>query len=76
MRAVHAPLPGRGVLLVGLTGTLAVASVDLFLSGRLTMFFDLSFITLCLWVGRLPARDRAGARVLNVAWQRQRAQQG
>jgi len=57
VRALHAPLPGRGVLLVGLTGTLAVASVDLLLSGRLTMFFDLAFITLCLWLGRLPARD-------------------
>lgn len=45
------------MLLVGLVGTLAVGSIDLLLSGRLTMFFDLAFITLCLWLGRLPARD-------------------
>jgi len=42
---------------VGIALTLAVAAADLLMSGRLTMFFDLGFITLCLGLGRLPARD-------------------
>ena len=42
---------------LGLFGTLALAAVDLLLSGRLTMFFDLGFITLCLGLGRLPGKE-------------------
>ena len=60
MRAVPALQPGRSsgprVLALGLASTLALAGVDLGLAGRLTMFFDLGFITLCLGLGRLPSR--------------------
>lgn len=42
---------------LGLLGTLALAAADLLLSGRLTMFFDLGFITLCLGLGQLPSKD-------------------
>jgi len=42
---------------VGIGVALAVATADLLMSGRLTMFFDLAFITLCLGLGQLPRRD-------------------
>jgi len=45
------------VVWLGLLGTLTLAAVDLLLSGRLTMFFDLGFITLCLGLGRLPGKE-------------------
>ena len=61
MRALRAPLAGeesgRQVLAFGLVGTLTLATIDLVLSGRLTMFFDLAFITLCLGLGHLPRRE-------------------
>ena len=60
MRAVPALQPGRSsgrrVLALGLAGTLTLAGIDLGLAGRLTMFFDLGFVTLCLGLGRLPSR--------------------
>jgi hypothetical protein len=61
VRALRSPLPGeesgRQVLAFGVLATLAIATIDLTLSGRLTMFFDLAFITLCLGLGQLPRRD-------------------
>jgi hypothetical protein len=45
------------VLVLGVLGTLAIATVDLLLGGRLSMFFDLAFITLCLGLGLLPRPD-------------------
>jgi hypothetical protein len=47
----------RQVAAVGLLGTLTIALVDLALGGRLSMFFDLGFITLCLGLGLLPRRE-------------------
>lgn len=40
--------PGRQAVLLGVAVTLSVVAIDLGLTGRLSMFFDLCFITLCL----------------------------
>jgi hypothetical protein len=40
--------PGRDVVALGVAGVLTLALADVLLLGRLGLFFDLCFITLCL----------------------------
>lgn len=40
--------PGRRVVVLGVALALSAVACDLALSGELTLFFDLSFVTLCL----------------------------
>ena len=49
--------PGRQVAALGLAVTLTVVAVDVLLVGRLSLFFDLCFVALCL---ALAARVRRG----------------
>ena len=49
--------PGRQVVALGLAVALTVVVVDLLLVGRLSLFFDLCFVVLCLGLAlRRPAR--------------------
>ncbi|SEB52107.1 hypothetical protein SAMN04489844_0390 [Nocardioides exalbidus] len=48
--------PGRQVVSLGVAVTLTAVSYDMLLSGRLTLFFDLSFMTLCLGLAALVRR--------------------
>lgn len=47
---------GRQVAALGVAGTLTAVSIDLALSGRLTQFFDLCFMALCLALAALVRR--------------------
>lgn len=42
--------PGREVVQLGVAVTLSAVALDLLISGRLSLFFDLSFVALCLWL--------------------------
>ncbi len=55
--AIAAGMPGRGVILVSLTAAGGSAGLDLALTGRLSMFFDLCFIVVCL-VAAMGVRRR------------------
>jgi len=61
VQAPRLPVPGQEsgpqVLVLGLGGCVGIVAVDLLLSGRLTMFFDLAFITLCLALTPLVRAD-------------------
>jgi hypothetical protein len=48
--------PGRQVVSLGVALTLTAVSIDVLLAGRLTLFFDLSFIVLCLALAALVRR--------------------
>jgi hypothetical protein len=48
-------LPGRGVIVASLLASVLCAAADCALTGTLTMFFDLCFITICL-VGAMGVR--------------------
>jgi hypothetical protein len=50
-------LPARGVIVSALVAAAACAAADLFLTGKLTMFFDLCFIVVCL-VSAMAVRRR------------------
>jgi hypothetical protein len=52
---VAAGMPARGVIVASLFASLVCAAADCGLSGTLTMFFDLCFITICL-VGAMGVR--------------------
>jgi hypothetical protein len=41
-------MPARGVVIVTLLGSGACAAIDVALTGRLSLFFDLCFVTVCL----------------------------
>ncbi|GAB2876146.1 DUF6542 domain-containing protein [Nocardioides pacificus] len=45
--------PGRQVIVLGVAVALTTVVLDLFLSGRLSLFFDLCFIVLCLGLALL-----------------------
>ncbi|MCY7400512.1 MAG: hypothetical protein LH477_06085 [Nocardioides sp.] len=47
---------GRQVVALGVAGTLTAVSIDVALTGRLTQFFDLCFIALCLALAALVRR--------------------
>ena len=47
---------GRQVVTLGVAGTLTAVSIDIALSGRLTQFFDLCFMALCLALAALVRR--------------------
>ena len=47
---------GRQVVALGVAGTLTAVSIDVALAGRLTQFFDLCFIALCLALAALVRR--------------------
>jgi hypothetical protein len=49
--------PGRLVVTLSMLTALALAGLDLLLTGRLSLFFDLSFVVLCL-VAALAVRPR------------------
>lgn len=49
--------PGRQVATLGVVTTLAVAWLNVALTGRLSLFFDLTFVVLCL-VAALAVRPR------------------
>jgi ATP/ADP translocase len=49
--------PGRQVVTLSTIGTLSVAGVNLLLTEELSLFFDLSFVVLCL-VAALAVRPR------------------
>jgi uncharacterized protein DUF6542 len=53
--AAAAGMPARGVVVVSLLATALCAAADCGLTGTLTMFFDLTFITVCL-VGAMAIR--------------------
>lgn len=53
--AVASGLPGRGVIVISLAASGAAAVVDFGLTGGLTMFFDLCFVTICL-IGAMAVR--------------------
>jgi len=53
--AAAAGLPGRGVVMVSLLACAASAVTDVSLTGGVTMFFDLWFVTVCL-VGAMAVR--------------------
>ena len=48
--------PGRQVLSLGVAVTLTAVSIDVALVGRLTLFFDLCFVVLCLGLAALVRR--------------------
>jgi hypothetical protein len=48
--------PGRQVVALGVALTLTAVSVDVLLVGRLTLFFDLCFMALCLGLAALVRR--------------------
>lgn len=48
--------PGRQVVSLGVAVTLTAVSIDVLLTGRLSLFFDLSFMTLCLGLAALVRR--------------------
>lgn len=45
--------PGRQVVALGAAAVLSIAALDLALAGRLSFFFDLSFVALCLGLAAL-----------------------
>lgn len=47
---------GRQVVALGVAGTLTAVSIDIALAGRLTQFFDLCFVALCLALAALVRR--------------------
>lgn len=47
---------GRQVVALGIAGTLTAVSIDIALAGRLTLFFDLCFMALCLALAALVRR--------------------
>ncbi len=49
--------PGRAVAVLGLATTLTAVTVDVVLVGRLTMFFDLTFVAMCLALAVLVRRE-------------------
>ena len=49
--------PGRAVVALGVAATLTAVTIDVVLVGRLTMFFDLTFVALCLALAVLVRRD-------------------
>ena len=48
--------PGRQVVSLGVAVTLTAVSIDVLLVGRLTLFFDLCYIVLCLGLAALVRR--------------------
>ncbi len=48
--------PGRQVVSLGVAVTLSAVSIDVLLAGRLTLFFDLCFMVLCLGLAALVRR--------------------
>ena len=48
--------PGRQVVSLGVAVTLTAVSIDVLLVGRLTLFFDLCFMALCLGLAALVRR--------------------
>jgi hypothetical protein len=48
--------PGRQVVSLGVAATLTAVSIDVLLVGRLTLFFDLCFVALCLGLAALVRR--------------------
>lgn len=48
--------PGRQVVSLGVAVTLTAVSIDVLLVGRLTLFFDLCFMVLCLAMAALVRR--------------------
>ncbi|MDZ5660424.1 DUF6542 domain-containing protein [Nocardioides sp. S-58] len=48
--------PGRSVVALGVAVTLTAVSIDVLLAGRLTIFFDLCFVALCLGLAALVRR--------------------
>ena len=48
--------PGRQVVVLGVALTLTAVAVDVLLVGRLTLFFDLCFMALCLGLAALVRR--------------------
>ena len=49
--------PGRQVVTLSVLSTLAVAGLNLLLTGQLSLFFDLTFVVLCL-IAALAVRPR------------------
>lgn len=49
--------PGRQVVSLGVAVTLTAVSIDVLLAGRLTLFFDLCFMVLCLGLAALVRRQ-------------------
>lgn len=47
---------GRQVVALGVAATLTAVGIDIALAGRLTQFFDLSFVALCLVLAALVRR--------------------
>ena len=47
---------GRSVVALGVAVTLTAVSIDVLLVGRLTLFFDLCFVVLCLGLAALVRR--------------------
>ena len=48
--------PGRQVVSLGVAVTLTAVSIDVVLVGRLTLFFDLCFVVMCLGLAALVRR--------------------
>jgi hypothetical protein len=48
--------PGRQVVSLGVAVTLTAVSIDVTLVGRLTLFFDLCFVVMCLGLAALVRR--------------------
>ena len=48
--------PGPAVVALGVAATLTAVTIDVVLVGRLTMFFDLAFVALCLALAVLVRR--------------------
>lgn len=42
--------PGREVAILGVAVTLSAVAIDVLLSGRVSLFFDLCFVALCLFL--------------------------
>lgn len=50
--------PGRDVAVLGVAVTLSAVAIDVLLSGRLSLFFDLCFVALCLFLAlRVRPKD-------------------
>ena len=49
--------PGRQVVSLGVAVALTAVSIDVLLAGRLTLFFDLCFMALCLGLATLVRRQ-------------------